>query len=66
VPARQTVQTLYDFLSIEPTLNRLRTKLDKDAFSAVLDRWKPRGFDRDLRALHVALVLTMDVGRLCL
>ena len=63
VPAREAVEPLLDRRPRQPLADRLGAKLDEDALAAVLDRREPRRLERELRALHVRLVLALDVRR---
>src|SRR5262245_10198487 len=63
VPNRQSIEPLLDPRLTKPFLHGVRAKLQEHTFATILDSGKPLLFKRELRALNVALVLSVDVGR---
>jgi hypothetical protein len=63
VSPRERVEALLHGRSRKPTHHRLRTKLDEQPLTAILDRGEPLWFEGDLRALDVGLIFAVDIRR---
>jgi hypothetical protein len=63
VPGRERVEALLHGRPVQPVHHRAGPNQEEDAFAAVLDGGVPLRLELDLRALHVRLVLAVDVRR---
>src|SRR5882724_13260188 len=63
VSSRERIEALLHGCSRKPTHHCLRTKLDEQPLTTVLDCGEPRWFAGDLRSLDVGLVFAVDVRR---
>ena len=59
----ELVEALLDVLPVEPASHGFGARLDEDSLAAVLDRGEPSRLQGDLDALHVGLVLAVDLRR---
>jgi hypothetical protein len=62
----QCIEAFADRRSLQPCFDGVRPELHEDALAPVLDSREPRGFQRDLSALDIGVILPVNIRCNCL